>query len=140
MPDAASMISGYTVPPLMNLRRTALIMTRIAGVIALLVLAGSSLSALCRAAKDGSSSAQSNGAKRNLTIDDYFRIKDVSDPQISPEGDRVADVVAARSLKDDKNHARIWMIPSAGGQAIPLTAEDVSSSHPRWSPDGKYLA
>jgi dipeptidyl aminopeptidase/acylaminoacyl peptidase len=32
------------------------------------------------------------------------------------------------------------MVPAAGGDAIVLTAADVSSSHPRWSPDGKYLA
>ena len=32
------------------------------------------------------------------------------------------------------------MSPAAGGEAIALTAEDVSSSHPRWSPDGKFLA
>ena len=42
--------------------------------------------------------------------------------------------------EEDKNEERIWMVPAAGGEAIPLTAEDVSSSHPRWSPDGKYLA
>ena len=30
--------------------------------------------------------------------------------------------------------------PTAGGDAIPLTLEEVSSEHPRWSPDGKYLA
>src|SRR5256885_818195 len=27
-----------------------------------------------------------------------------------------------------------------GSEAVPMTAEEVSSSHPRWSPDGKYLA
>src|SRR2546423_739429 len=32
------------------------------------------------------------------------------------------------------------MFPAAGGESIPLTAEGVSSSHPRWSPDGKYLS
>ena len=32
------------------------------------------------------------------------------------------------------------MVATSGGEAIPLTAESVSSSHPRWSPDGKYLA
>ncbi|HEV2206368.1 MAG TPA: S9 family peptidase [Candidatus Acidoferrales bacterium] len=115
-------------------------MTRIAAVIALLLLAGSSPSALCRPAQDASPSSQSNGAKRSLTIDDYFGIKAVTDPQISPEGNWVAYVVTTHSLKDDKDHGRIWMIPSAGGQAIPLTDENASSSHPRWSPDGKYLA
>src|ERR1022692_826339 len=32
------------------------------------------------------------------------------------------------------------MAPSSGGDAIVMTAEKVSSSHPRWSPDGHYLA
>jgi len=32
------------------------------------------------------------------------------------------------------------MVSTHGGDSIPLTAEGVSSSHPRWSPDGKYLA
>src|SRR5579863_7054490 len=79
-------------------------------------------------------------AKRNLTVDDYFRIKAVTDPQISPEGKWVAYVVTTADQKDDKNEDRIWMISSDGGQAIPLTSKDDSSSHPRWSPDGKYLA
>src|SRR3984957_8605041 len=80
------------------------------------------------------------GAKRVLTADDYFRLKEVADPQISPDGKWVAYVVKTASLKDDKNHERIWMVAAGGGAAIPLTAEKVSSSHPRWSPDGKYLA
>lgn len=79
-------------------------------------------------------------AKRNLTVDDYFRIQAVTDPQISPEGKWVAYVVTTAGLKEDKNEDRIWMISSNGGQAIPLTSKDDSSSHPRWSPDGKYLA
>src|SRR5260370_12266690 len=32
------------------------------------------------------------------------------------------------------------MVPIQGGDPIPMTAEGVSSSHPRWSPDGKLLA
>ena len=79
-------------------------------------------------------------AKRTLTVDDYFRIKAVTDPQISPEGKWVAYVVTTADPKEDKNEDRIWMISSSGGQAIPLTSSDESSSHPRWSPDGKYIA
>src|ERR1700741_4554609 len=78
--------------------------------------------------------------KRTLTADDYFRIKEVGDPQLSPDGKWVAYTVKTASLKDDKNYERIWMGPVAGGAAIALTADDVTSSHPRWSPDGKYLA
>jgi dipeptidyl aminopeptidase/acylaminoacyl peptidase len=84
--------------------------------------------------------AQSHATKRNLTVDDYFRIKEVSDPQISPDGKWVAYTVKTAGLNDDKNHEQIWMVPTAGGDAIALSAESASSSEPRWSPDGKYLA
>jgi dipeptidyl aminopeptidase/acylaminoacyl peptidase len=77
---------------------------------------------------------------RNITIDDYFQIRDVSQPELSPDGQWVAYTVRTRMLKEDKNEQRVWMISTHGGDPIPMTAEGVSSSHPRWSPDGKYLA
>ena len=61
-------------------------------------------------------SAQTPPSKRNLTIDDYFRVKGVSDPQISPDGKWVAYAVETASLKDDKNHRQIWMISTSGGE------------------------
>jgi dipeptidyl aminopeptidase/acylaminoacyl peptidase len=80
-------------------------------------------------------------APRNLTVDDYFRIKEVADAQISPEGKWVAYTVKTHRQKEDDSVARIWMVStSAGGDAIPLTADASCSSRPRWSPDGKYLA
>ncbi len=77
---------------------------------------------------------------RAITVDDYFQVKEVADPQISSDGQWIAYTVETASLKEDKNETRIWMVPSAGGDAIPMTAVGNSSSHPRWSPDGKYLA
>ena len=88
----------------------------------------------------GAQAVGSAGAKRVLTVDDYFRLKEVDDPQVSPDGKWVAYTVKTANLKDDKNTERIWMVPAAGGAAIALTAEKSSSSHARWSPDGKYLA
>src|ERR1700687_1663198 len=80
------------------------------------------------------------GPPRNLTIDDYFALKEVEEPQLSPEGQWVAYTIHTLNLKDDKNENQIWMVAAAGGESIPLTAKGVNSSHPRWSPDGKYLA
>jgi len=77
---------------------------------------------------------------RSITIDDYFQIRDVAQPELSPDGQWVAYAVRTRMLKEDKNEQRLWMVSTHGGDSIPLTAEGVSSSHPRWSPDGKYLA
>src|SRR6266566_9848928 len=77
---------------------------------------------------------------RSITIDDYFQIRDVSQPELSPDGQWVAYAVRTRMLKEDKNEQRLWMVPTHGGDPIPMTAEAVSSSHPRWSSDGKFLA
>jgi dipeptidyl aminopeptidase/acylaminoacyl peptidase len=83
---------------------------------------------------------QSTPVPRPLTIMDLFAFRDLHDPQISPDGKWVAYTVGAVNRDEDKNEERIWMVPSAGGEAIAMSAERVSSSHPRWSPDNKYLA
>jgi dipeptidyl aminopeptidase/acylaminoacyl peptidase len=83
---------------------------------------------------------QQSGSPRPVGVDDLFGVREVHDPQISADARLIAYVVNSVSLKEDKNHTRIWMIPASGGEAIPLTAEDVNSDHPRWSPDGNFLA
>jgi dipeptidyl aminopeptidase/acylaminoacyl peptidase len=83
---------------------------------------------------------QSSGGLRPITIDDYFQIRRVSDPQLSPDAQFATYTVETALLKEDKNEDRIWMVSTKGGDAIPLTAAGVSSSHARWSPDGKSIA
>jgi len=91
----------------------------------------------------GALSAQQKPAAegpRSLVVDDLFQLKRVQDPQLSPEGRWVAYTVTTTSLKEEKSETQVWMIPTAGGETIPMTAKGSSSSRPRWSPDGKYLA
>ncbi len=77
---------------------------------------------------------------RPLTVDDYFRLGGVDDPQISPDGRWVAYTVTASDLEKDKMKTRVWMVPAAGGEAVAMTSEERSASHPRWSPDNRYLS
>lgn len=77
---------------------------------------------------------------RAITIDDLFQLHEVSDPQLSPDAQWASYAVKTTLVKDDKQEDRIWMVPTAGGDPIPLTAEGASSSHARWSPDGKLIA
>src|ERR1700730_6006939 len=86
------------------------------------------------------SAQQPASVPRAITIDDYFQIRTVHDPRLSPDAKWVLYTVNTAQLKDDKNEERIWMVPSTGGDAIALTAEGASSSHPRWSPDGRFIA
>ncbi|REJ76163.1 MAG: S9 family peptidase [Acidobacteria bacterium] len=79
-------------------------------------------------------------SKRPVEIDDFFAMKSVGNPQVSPDGKWIAYTLSTTDLKKDKSETRIWMIPAAGGEAIPMTAKGYSASNPRWSPDGKYLS
>src|SRR5258708_19768377 len=83
--------------------------------------------------------AQQTAAPRPITVDDLFGLKEAHEAQISPDGQVIAFTVNSRSLKEDKPESRVWMVPTAGGDAIPLTAEVVPSSHAPWSPTEKYL-
>jgi len=79
-------------------------------------------------------------APRPLTVDDLFRLGAVDEPRISPEGRWVAYTVTTADRKADEQRSRVWMVPTAGGEAVPMTAEARSASQPRWSPDGRFLA
>src|SRR5690606_37299797 len=76
---------------------------------------------------------------RPLAVQDLFALRRVGSPAISPDGEWVAYTVTTVLEKQDRARTRIWMAPAAGGEAVPLTAEGVSSSSPQWSPDGRYL-
>jgi hypothetical protein len=52
-------------------------------------------------------------AKRPMKIDDLFRFKRVSDPQISPDGNTVAYVVTTVDRKGNKSSSNIWLAPTA---------------------------
>ncbi|HET8864585.1 MAG TPA: S9 family peptidase, partial [Gracilimonas sp.] len=79
-------------------------------------------------------------SKAEFSIDDYFKLKDVGTPVISPDGKWIAYTVTETDYEDDSRETRIWMSPSEGGEALPMTAEGYSASSPKWSPDGKYLS
>ena len=79
-------------------------------------------------------------SRRLLTVDDLFNLREVRDPQRSPDGQWVAYTVT-RAIRDtDKNDTDVWMTSWDGTQQIQVTSTPESESRPRWSPDGKYLS
>ena len=77
---------------------------------------------------------------RTLQVDDYFALQYVGSPQVSPNGEWVAYTVSGQDLANDSRSTRIWRVPLAGGESLPMTAEGASAWRPRWRPDGKQLA
>ena len=84
--------------------------------------------------------AQSSLA-RTLVVDDMFRLRNVGDPQLSPDGDWVAYTVSQANEKDDRSYTHISMVRFDGSVSVQLTGRaKESESEPRFSPDGRYIA
>ena len=79
-------------------------------------------------------------SKRPLSLDDLAKVRGVSDPQRSPDGEWVAYVVGTMDTEKDKRDSDIWMVSWDGKEQVRLTSSPESESMPRWSPDGRYLA
>ena len=75
-----------------------------------------------------------------LTIDAFVRMIRCTDPQVSPDGKRVAFVASVPDMEKNGSSTDIWLMPVKGGEPKRLTASDGADYSPRWSPDGKRIA
>ena len=72
---------------------------------------------------------------------DIHRIQTVSDLAIAPDGEWVAYQVGSTHVDTDKSPSDLFMVSWDGKTRIQLThTEDSKESHPRFSPDGRFLA
>ncbi|HWZ29390.1 MAG TPA: S9 family peptidase [Gemmatimonadales bacterium] len=78
--------------------------------------------------------------KHALTVDEFLALKNVGDPQVSPDGKWVVYTVGTISLQDNKSTSRLWLANVATGAAKELSQGAGSDRSPRWSPDGQSLA
>ena len=78
-------------------------------------------------------------AQRKVTLDDLHRLREVSDPQLSPDGAWVAYTVSRADTSEDQADSDVWMTSWDGARSVRLTSSKSSEATPRWSPDGRYL-
>jgi hypothetical protein len=77
---------------------------------------------------------------RALTIEDYYRIKTVGAPQLSPDAKWVAFTVSTRVEETNGNTSEVWLVPTdASAAARRLSRDGVSASNPSWSNDGSLM-
>ncbi len=76
--------------------------------------------------------------KRNITEKDLFNFVWIADPQVAPDGSRVAFVRVTVNAKKDGYDTAIWTVSTSSGEPHQLTAGPRDSS-PRWSPDGQNI-
>lgn len=80
------------------------------------------------------------GSKRPMMPEDLYRLNQVSDPQVSPDGKWIAYTISVPDLKRNSFNSDIWLIPVEGGNPIKLTSSPKADHSPRWSPDGERIA
>jgi len=80
-----------------------------------------------------------NAAPRQMTFGNQYD----TDPQLSPDGRRIAFVRkaegAAHSTDEDQPSSQIWLLPVDGGEARQVTDMDRGARNPVWSPDGRTI-
>jgi dipeptidyl aminopeptidase/acylaminoacyl peptidase len=77
---------------------------------------------------------------RTYTIEDLLKVRRVSDPQVSPNGKRIAFAVGDVNFDANRIVTQIYVMSIDGSGMKQLTNGDKSSTAPRWSPDGKKIA
>jgi len=75
-----------------------------------------------------------------LKAEDIFNLQTASDPQISPDGQRIVYVRGFADIMQDRRHSNLWIINADGTNHRPLTTGLSNDSSPRWSPDGTRIA
>jgi len=76
---------------------------------------------------------------RNITEKDLFDFVWIGDPQISPDGMRVAFVRVTVNEKKEGYNTLIWSVSVTGGEEPHQLTKGDHDTAPRWSPDGKFL-
>jgi len=71
---------------------------------------------------------------------DVFEMEYADDPQVSPDGSRVAYVRTSMDIMTDRGRRTIWVVDTDGGNHRPLVSGQGNYSSPRWSPSGDRLA
>lgn len=85
-------------------------------------------------------SAQSPAPKRSISEKDLFEFVWVANPQLSPDGSRVAFTRVTVDEKRTGYESSIWAVSTTGKDAPVRMTAGRHDSQPRWSPDGSRLA
>lgn len=75
-----------------------------------------------------------------LSIEDYATMPQLSSPEWSPDGKRIAYVLTKADLARSAYDADVWVIDADGRNDRRLTFAPGTDTRPRWSPDGTRIA
>ena len=77
--------------------------------------------------------------KRSARPEDLYLLRNVTDPQVSPDGKLVAYVVSWPDKESDETHSSVYVAPLDGRAPARRFTHGQKDHSPRWSPDGRHL-
>ena len=83
--------------------------------------------------------AQANVQTHPFSVHDMLAMDRISDPQISPDGRKIAFVLRKTDLDANKGRTDLWLVNIDGSGLKRLTSHPENDSNPRWNPDGKSI-
>src|SRR5262245_49010070 len=84
--------------------------------------------------------ASATAGNKSWTMDDVIAVRNVHDPQVSPDGKSVVYVVSELNSDGTDYNTDLWLVSADGGEPRRLTNSPVADEFPRWSPDGRTIA
>src|SRR3954471_88886 len=78
--------------------------------------------------------------QRPMTFEDFAAVKNVGDPQVSPDGRTVLYSLRTTDLGANRRTTITKLQPVDGGTARQFPDAKTQASEARWSPDGKSVA
>ena len=78
--------------------------------------------------------------KRAFTIEDLYRIKPVSDLQMSPDGNSLLYAIATHDLPRAKSATHLWIMDIDGQHPRQITHSEKGETSPLFSPDGQWIS
>ncbi len=74
-----------------------------------------------------------------FSVHDMLAMDRISDPNVSPNGERIVFVLRTIDVEANRGQADLWLIHADGTGLRRLTANPASDSNPRWSRDGSLI-
>ncbi len=80
------------------------------------------------------------GKKKNITVEDLWKLERLGQPSLSPDGAQAVTAVSRFAMDDNRSMSSLWLLSTLGGAPRLLTSAGEKDGQPRWSPRGDLIA
>jgi dipeptidyl aminopeptidase/acylaminoacyl peptidase len=95
---------------------------------------------LLAAASALASAPQALPADAGLSAERMWSLARLGETALSPDGALAAVTVTRFDIEENRGATDIWLVPTRGGAARPLTSDKAADTSPAFSPDGRSIA